>query len=213
MNNMMKFLNIHRLMNQDTGTGNGGQTGAAEPKNELQNTEPDNNDSNIKTFTQEEGNEIVAKRLGKERAKIEKEIARKSYEEGLSEAEKLAKMTKEEKAQYEFNKKVADLEAKEKEFNTRELKQSALEILTDKGFNIEQSKLIATVLNYDGADKCKQSIEALEQVINKAVEIHFNAKEKTKTIPRVENKNTSEITWNDVLKDPSLLKMYQQQNK
>ena len=31
MNNMMKFLNIHRLMNQDTGTGNGGQTGAAEP--------------------------------------------------------------------------------------------------------------------------------------------------------------------------------------
>ena len=99
MNNMMKFLNIHRLMNQDTGTGNGGQTGAAEPKNELQNTEPDNNDSNIKTFTQEEVNEIVAKRLGKERAKIEKEIARKSYEEGLSEAEKLAKMTKEEKAQ------------------------------------------------------------------------------------------------------------------
>ena len=73
MNNMMKFLNIHRLMNQDTGTGNGGQTGAAEPKNELQNTEPDNNDSNIKTFTQEEVNEIVAKRLGKERAKIEKE--------------------------------------------------------------------------------------------------------------------------------------------
>ena len=213
MNNMMKFLNIHRLMNQDTGTGNGGQTGAAEPKNELQNTEPDNNDSNIKIFTQEEVNEIVAKRLGKERAKIEKEIARKSYEEGLSEAEKLAKMTKEEKAQYEFNKKVADLEAKEKEFNTRELKQSALEILTDKGFNIEQSKLIATVLNYDDADKCKQSIEALEKVINKAVEIHFNAKEKTKTIPRVENKNTGEITWNDVLKDPSLLKMYQQQNK
>ena len=38
MNNMMKFLNIHRLMDQCTGTGNDEQTGAAKPKNELQNT-------------------------------------------------------------------------------------------------------------------------------------------------------------------------------
>lgn len=83
-----------------------------------------------------------------------------------SEAEKLAKMNKEEKAQYLHQKREKELADKEAAITRRELTAEAKVSLADKGLPVE----LAEVLNYTDADACKASIEAVEAAFQKAVE-------------------------------------------
>lgn len=84
----------------------------------------------------------------------------------LSEADKLAKMTKEEKAQYMTRKHEKELEDREKAITRRELMAEAKNTLSDK--NLPQE--LAEVLNYDDADSCSKSIAAVEKAFQKAVQ-------------------------------------------
>ncbi|WP_409015709.1 DUF4355 domain-containing protein [Anaerostipes caccae] len=84
----------------------------------------------------------------------------------VSEAEKLAKMNKEEKAQYLQEKKEKDIQAREAAITKRELAAEAKNTLAEKGLPPE----LAEVLNYSDADSCKQSISAVEKAFQKAVE-------------------------------------------
>ena len=72
----------------------------------------------------------------------------------LSEAEKLAKMTKEEKAQYMQQKR-------EKELTDREAAITRKELMAEE---------LAEVLNYSDADTCKKSMEKVKEVFQRAVE-------------------------------------------
>ena len=72
----------------------------------------------------------------------------------LSEAEKLAKMTKEEKAQYMQQKK-------EKELSEREAAITRKELMVQE---------LAEILNYTDADACKKSMETVKVTFQKAVE-------------------------------------------
>ena len=84
----------------------------------------------------------------------------------LSEAEKLAKMTKEEKAQYMQQKREKELADREAAITRKELMAEAKNTLSDEGLPVE----LAEVLNYTDADACKKSMETVKKAFQTAVE-------------------------------------------
>lgn len=96
----------------------------------------------------------------KMQAEIETQIAN-----ARTEAEKLAKMNAEQKAQYEQQKKEKELADREAEITKRELSAQAKETLADKGLPVS----LADILNYTDASTCQASIEAVEKAFQEAV--------------------------------------------
>lgn len=125
-------------------------------------TEPKSFDDILKDGSyQAEFDRRIQKALETQKSKLEVLMNDKA-----SEAEKLAKMNKEEKAQYLYQKKEKELSDKEAAITRRELTAEAKVSLADKGLPVE----LAEVLNYTDADACKASIEAVEAAFQKAVE-------------------------------------------
>ena len=102
-----------------------------------------NSTEQIKTYTQEEVNEllkgyksqeevnnIVNKRLAREKKDIEARI-----EAEKREAERLATMSAEEKAKHELEKRIAELEAREREIARKELENETSRQLKDLGIS------------------------------------------------------------------------------
>lgn len=84
----------------------------------------------------------------------------------LSEAEKLAKMTKEEKVQYMQQKREKELTDRETAITRKELMAEAKNTLASDGLPQE----LAEVLDYSDADTCKKSMEKVKEVFQRAVE-------------------------------------------
>ena len=84
----------------------------------------------------------------------------------LSEAEKLSKMTKEEKAQYLAQKQEKELADREASITKRELMAEAKNTLTEKKLPLG----LAEILNYTDAESCKYSMAAVEKAFQEAVE-------------------------------------------
>lgn len=84
----------------------------------------------------------------------------------LSEAEKLAKMTKEEKAEYLQKKKESELSEREAAITRKELMAEAKNTLTEKKLPVG----LAEVLDYTDAEACNKSIAAVEKAFQAAVE-------------------------------------------
>ena len=70
-----------------------------------------------RTFTQEELNDIIERRLAKAKKAWDKELADKQ-----SEAEKLAKMDADQKNAYEFERRVKELEKREAEITKKRVR-------------------------------------------------------------------------------------------
>lgn len=98
----------------------------------------------------------------------------------LSEAEKLAKMTKEEKAQYLAQKQEKALAAREADITKRELMAEAKNTLAEKKLPVG----LAEVLDYTDAESCSKSIEAVEKAFQEAVQAAVEEKLKGGTPPR-----------------------------
>lgn len=84
----------------------------------------------------------------------------------LSEAERLAKMNKEEKAAFMQQKK-------EKELSDRESAVARKELMAEAKNTLAEKKLpagLAEVLNYTNAESCNKSIDAVEKAFQAAVE-------------------------------------------
>lgn len=99
--------------------------------------------------------------LEKQRSKYEALM-----DDKLSEAEKLAKMTKEEKAEYQSRKREKELADREAAITRRELMAEAKNTLAEKKMPVK----LAELLVYTDADTCKKSMEALEAAWQEAVE-------------------------------------------
>lgn len=98
----------------------------------------------------------------------------------LSEAEKLAKMTKEEKAQYLAQKQEKALAAREADITKRELMAEAKNTLAEKKLPVG----LAEVLNYTDAESCSKSIESVEKAFQEAVQAAVEEKLKGGTPPK-----------------------------
>lgn len=97
----------------------------------------------------------------------------------LSEAEKLAKMTKEEKVQYLAQKHEKELAEREAGITRRELMAEAKNTLAEKKLPVG----LAEVLNYADADSCNKSIAAVEKAFQEAVEAGVQERLKGGTPP------------------------------
>lgn len=87
-------------------------------------------------------------------------------DEKLSEAEKLAKMTEDEKTKYLQQKREKDLTAREAAVTRKELMAEAKNTLVSDNLPVE----LAEVLDYTDADSCMKSMEKVKTAFQKAVE-------------------------------------------
>lgn len=111
----------------------------------------------------------VAKALDTSRTKMQADIEAK-MQEARTEAEKMAKMNAEQKAQYEREKQAKELTDREAAITKRELMATAKEQLAEKGLPIS----LASVLNYSSAEECTASIDAVGKAFQEAVEKAVN---------------------------------------
>lgn len=177
------------FLNADSGAGNGGAGTGADDSNSNGEGETDNNqtlEGEDKSFDdilkdkkyQSEFDKRVAKALETAKGKWETDYQAK-VEEAKTEAEKLAKMNAEQKAKYAEEKRLAELEKREKDITTRELRATAFETLAEKNL----PKELVDILNYSDAEQCNKSIEAVEKAFQTAVERAVNEKLRGKQTP------------------------------
>ena len=131
-----------------------------------------------KTFTQEEVDKIIKERLAREKSKAERE---------QEEAKKLAKMNADEKAKYEHDKLVEELNQLKAEKSRRELQDTARGLLQEKNIDTD----LLEFLDYTDAETCKASIDKLSSAWNKAIEKAVNDRIKTNTVPKMANNNNT----------------------
>lgn len=149
-----------------------GDTGAADGAGAAEGgaATPPNFDDFLKDpKNQAEFDRRVAKALETNRTKMQADIEAKMAE-ARTEAEKMAKMNAEQKAQYEREKQAKELADREAAITKRELTATAKEQLAEKGLPMT----LAAVLNYTSAEECAASIEAVGKAFQEAVEKAVN---------------------------------------
>lgn len=163
MNNKMRWpLNI-QLFGEDASSSGGAadQQGETNP----QEPQPKGEPGKPAAFSQQDIDDAVAKAV-----KAAQEQWETQQQVKQSEADKLAKMNKEQRIEYETQKKEKELADREAELSKRELMSTAKETLIAKGLPVE----LAIALDYKDADACNKSIDsigkAFEGAVQKAVE-------------------------------------------
>ena len=145
---------------------------AEETNTEVVETEtvdnPETTDAD-KTFTQDELDHIVQERVKRAVAKAQKD-AEDKIKQAQSEGERLAKLTKDERAKEEEAKRLADLEAREKAIAVKELRIETQSLLSDEGLPIE----FLDVVMADTAESVKENIASIRKVFDEAVEKRVN---------------------------------------
>ena len=188
----MLKINLNKMMEADTGLGgtpsvdNGDNTIVAPANPTVEpatiTSKSSSESSQSKKFTQSDVDKIISERLKKEQDKWKQKIENEKLE-----AEKLAKMKKDERVEYETQKRLAELEERERAIQERELKAEAYNILAQKGL----PKELAEILNYSDAETCSASIDAVEKAFQVAVEKAVNEKLKGNT-PKSPSGTTSQ---------------------
>lgn len=158
--------------------GNGGGSGGDTGGDESMGNEPPSFDDLLKDGHQAEFDRRVREAIDTALTNAQ-EKWQALTDDKLSEAEKLAKMTKEEQAQYKQQKREKELADKEMAITRRELMAEAKNTLTEKKLPVG----LAEVLNYMDADSCNKSIEAVEKAFQEAVEAGVQERLKGGTPP------------------------------
>jgi len=118
-----------------------------------------------KTFTQAELNAHIETRLARER-KEAAEKTKAAVTGAVTEAQRLAKMSADERAVHEREANEAAMKEREQGITKRELRAQALELLGEKGLPRE----LADVLPYIDADTTMAMLESVEKVFRAAVQ-------------------------------------------
>lgn len=164
----------------DGGNGGGSGSGDDDGKGGASGNEPMSFDD----FLRGEGNQAEFDRRVQKAVNTAVANAQQKWQaltdDKLSEAEKLAKMTKEEKAQYLQQKREKELADREAAVTRKELMAEAKNTLAEKKLPVE----LAEILNYADADTCSKSITTVENAFQKAVEAAVEERLKGGTPPR-----------------------------
>lgn len=177
-----KFLNLQLFGDGDGAAGDGGngdgEGGAGEPGGSS-GDEPISFDD----FLKGEGNQAEFDRRVAKATQIAIKNARDKWEletdDKLTEAEKLAKMSKEQKAEYRANKLQAELDDMKRKEAVAELTKTARKMLSDENINVPD-ELLTYIVGKD-ADETKASVEAFKKLFNETVssELKKNARQET----------------------------------
>lgn len=133
------------------------------------------------TYTEEDLQTRIKEALAKAKTDHEAEIAA-----ARSEAEKLAKMTADEKAKFEFEQREQKVEEKEKAIAIRELKVETLKTLSEKSIPQEVLELVLA----DNAENTAKKIDTFKTVFDKAVQAAVEERLSGKS-PSLGNGNTA----------------------
>lgn len=140
-----------------------------------------------KTFTQEEVNALIEKRLAKQEKSFNKRI-----QEKLDEAEKLRKMNADQKAEYEAQKQadyIAELEAK---INRSGLEKEASKVLSESGL-VADDKILYFVVK-DTAEATQEAVDSFSALVNDLADKKVGEMLKGKTPKKVEQTTSASIT-------------------
>ena len=130
-----------------------------------------------KKYTDKEVDEIVKKRLARERKKQEDEIAEALKE--ADEARKLAEMDEDKKREYEHQKMAEELAALKADKVRSEMSATARKMLSEQ--NIAVSDGIVHSLITEDAESTKANIDAFAEAFNDAVNKEVEARLKGQT--------------------------------
>lgn len=144
--NMIHKLNLQLFATDEAGTGAATAEGDEAIKDEGQDSAPAE-----KTFTQSEVDEIVKKRLEREKAKQEAEKA---------EAQRLAAMNEQERQQELIRLKDEEIREKTNQIRMMELKEDTIETLTEEGLSLS----FIDFLMADDAETTKANIDRFKVV-------------------------------------------------
>ena len=146
-----------------------------------------------KMLPQSKVNEIVESRLNRERAKLEKQWQEKFN--ALEESIKLSQMSEQEKAEHEYQKRIADLEAREKAIQERETaynKQQYHNEITSqlkaKGLPVDMADLLVDFDAQTVANKIASMEQSFASQVNSSIEARVKASASVPTTPQVETK-------------------------
>lgn len=124
-----------------------------------------------KSYTQEEVDKLIQaeadRRVNQALTKKEREMAKK-----LTEAERLGKMSEEEKFKYQLEQKEAELAAKEREFTLRDNKIAAMKVLSEREIAADLVEFIV----HEDADIMMANINQLDKFIKASVAAQVKAR-------------------------------------
>lgn len=167
--NYLRMLQLRRMGSAmrapDTGAGGGdtsagaqgGEGGAQSGAQDEGGQAGADGQNGEKTFTQAELDKII---------KQEQAKWKRQQEKAVSEAQRLANMTAEQRAQEEARQREESLTRREAELNRRELRATALETLAANQLPAE----LADLLDYTDAEKCSASIKKVQKSWQAAVQ-------------------------------------------
>lgn len=131
-----------------------------------------------RTFTQADVDRMIADRLSRERRQHQQDIEN-ARTEGRTEAERLAQMTAEQRAQAEQQRaqqaaqqREQALNQREADITRRELRAQAIDTLVSR----DLPPALESVLDYTSADACNASIDNVERVFREAVQKAVDAR-------------------------------------
>ncbi|MFQ3903750.1 DUF4355 domain-containing protein [Staphylococcus sp. 50Mo3-1] len=130
-----------------------------------ENLEGKDDQQGEKTFTQEEVDQILKDRVAREKRKAD---------EKAKEAEKLAKMNKDQKAEYEREQMQKELDAYKAKEARNEMKQTAKDMLKEKDIGADDELL--EIVTADTADQTSENVKAFTDVLNRMVKEQVQAK-------------------------------------
>lgn len=154
---------------QGEGAGTGGENPQGEG-GEGKNDEPKSFDSFLKEGKNQEEFDRRVREAVSGAVEAAQEKWRALTDDKVSEAEKLAKMTDGEKAQYLQRKRERELADREAAVMRKELMAEAKNKLAEKKLPVGLSE----TLNYTDAETCDKSMEAVEKAFQEAVEVAVN---------------------------------------
>ena len=164
-----------------------------------------------RTYSKEEVTDIVEKRLKREREKMEKQFSERIN--ALEENIKLQAMSEDEKQQFEYDKRIKELEARENDLKAREeaynkaqYKATIEKQLSERNLPLTLSDMMLNMNAEDALNKMNQLQADMNTQVNASIESRIKSSANTPTVPQEEAKpltleDIGKMSTQDVIKN------------
>ena len=146
-----------------------------------------------RTYSKEEVTDIVEKRLKREREKMEKQFSERIN--ALEENIKMQAMSEDEKQQFEYDKRIKELEARENDLKAREeaynkaqYKATIEKQLSERNLPLTLSDMMLNMNAEDALNKMNQLQADMNTQVNASIESRIKSSANTPTVPQEETK-------------------------